>query len=108
MMVSKILFVGAIVRSSFKWLPLRASLYIWNLSRVFTILPLLVICNVSITSFHKCNGMFVVNEMLCKLRFSISMFEITEKFFESYMKGSPSPIYFLLNYDILTDKRHVC
>jgi hypothetical protein len=39
MMVSKILFVGAIVRSSFKWLPLRASLYMWNLSIVFKCLP---------------------------------------------------------------------
>jgi len=39
MMVSKILFVGTTVRLSFKWLPLRASLYIWNLSIVFKCLP---------------------------------------------------------------------
>jgi len=38
-MVSKILFVGATVRSSFKWLPLCASLYMWNLSIVFKCLP---------------------------------------------------------------------
>ena len=37
-MVSKILFVGATVRLSFKWLPLCASLYMWN-PIVFKFLP---------------------------------------------------------------------
>jgi len=41
MMVSKILFVGVTVRSSFRWLPLCASLYMWNLSIVFKCLPFL-------------------------------------------------------------------
>jgi hypothetical protein len=39
LMVSKILFVGVTVRSSFKWMPLRASLYMWNFSIVFKCLP---------------------------------------------------------------------
>jgi hypothetical protein len=40
--------------------------------------------------FHRCNGVFVVNEMLCKLRLYISILKVSKMFLEPYIKSSAS------------------
>jgi hypothetical protein len=56
--VSKIIF-GLTVYLSFIWLSHFVSLYMWNFSRVFNILHLLVICKISI--------MFSIGSTECSL-----------------------------------------
>ena len=60
---------------------------------VFTIIPLIVKCKISIIS--STDSMECLLSKRC-FRFSLYIFEIPDKFLESYMKESPSPIYFLL------------
>ena len=85
-------------------------IHIYNLSKVFIILTLLVKCKISIISSIDPMECLLSKRCCAKRRFSIALFEIQEVFVEFYLQWSASFVQytFCYNHDMLTDRHHNC
>ena len=84
--VSKIMY-GLTVYFSFIWLSAFVSLSMWNLSRLFNILPLLLIRKITIIFSRGPTDYLLSNELICKFWFTVPIFIFKEMFLESYTEG---------------------
>ena len=97
-----------------RFVPLYTRVYIYihiyNLSKVFIILTLLVKCKISIISSIDPMECLLSKRCCAKRRFSIALFEIQEVFVEFYLQWSASFVQytFCYNHDMLTDRHHNC
>ena len=79
------------------WFSCPVMLYIWNLWRVFIILPFLVMFKISIISSIGAMGCFLSVRCCANLRLSISMLKVSGMFLRPYRKrpASLSDIFFI-------------